>query len=319
MAMARQTKNSDQEFANKIEYDQIQKLYDDETIYLQQDKKWLKLCVLCFGTISPFEVGYHLQCCKTSYVHESCRLQRRGTRSWTVGALNRRAGRLNRRQVPFEGKRCPNCRGSDAVLVRFTDHLQYMEKVLVRCPVKDCSKQLSAVDLLKHYAECADKDSWFTAQQQNSTSTIRGARKRDSRGNVIDLTLDTGAASGSNAEESEETDNVFDIFRGIEEELYGNPLFIAEQNFEDPPVEEHEEEEETVQQNQQNEQNEEEAVHQNEQSLQQLQDMPDVNDRIALMVEHLRHGDDPIYDSEEDNEDERLAYHLQRSDLEVFL
>ena len=93
------------------------------------------------------------------------------------------------------------------MLVRFTDHLQYMEKVQVRCPVKDCSKQQSAVDLLKHYAECADKDSWFTPQQNagaTTASTTQGARKCDARGNMIDLTLDTRVAgSGDNTEEAE--------------------------------------------------------------------------------------------------------------------
>ena len=192
------------------------------------------------------------------------------------------------------------------MLVRFTDHLQYMEKVSVRCPVKDCGKQLSAVDLLKHYAECADRDSWFTVQQ-NARATAT-SRKRDVRGNVIDLTVDTGAAgSGDNGEQAEERDNVFDIFNRIEEGLYGNPLYIAE-----------EAETEAAQQNEQNEQNEEETVQRNEQNPQQVEEMQDVNDRIMWMVEHLRYGDDPVYDSEEDNEDERLAYHLQQRDLDFF-
>ena len=104
--------------------------------------------------------------------------------------------------------------------------------------IRDCSKQLSTADLQKHYAECADKDSWFTMQQNagaTTASTIQGARKCDARGNMIDLTLDTRvASSGDNAEQAEKTDNVFDIFNRIEEGLYGNPLYIAEQNFGKP-------------------------------------------------------------------------------------
>ena len=145
-----------QAFADQLDYDAVQSLYDNESMYTPAGKELLKKCLICFGIINPFDVGYHLQCCKTAYIHDVCHRRRNRTRRGkTVGATNRGTKRLYRRLAKVDdGQRCPHCRKPNAMLVKFTDHMQYMDRVKVNCPVDNCNKLMTSVELLQHYSQC---------------------------------------------------------------------------------------------------------------------------------------------------------------------
>ena len=168
-----------QEYADKLYYKDVQELYDNRDIYEENDKKWLKQCVLCLGIINPFEVGYHLQCCKTAFVHETCRLgPRRNVRHQTVGQVNRKAGTKSshRRLLISKNGTCPMCRKPNSILVKFTDHLQYMALVNVKCPIANCEKNMSSAEFLQHYAKCAERtrlgcaDNWRRAVEDGRST-----------------------------------------------------------------------------------------------------------------------------------------------------
>ena len=285
-----------QAYADQLDYDAVQSLYDDESMYTPAGKELLKKCLICFGIINPFDVGYHLECCKTAYIHDVCHRRRKKIqRGMTVGAANRGTKRLYRRKAKVDdGQRCPHCRKPNAMLVKFTDHMQYMDRVKVNCPVEKCNKLMTSVDLLQHYSECKDEEDWPHPTLENmSTTTTR------------EVSQCPWVTSSSSPERSNELQQL------IEE--IGLPSFDDENGNEGDSVEEvvvDVEDESAVENGQSTNDNPFEGllpaqIHELSMSL---------DDRIMYLMDLCQNGHDPIFDDDID-ESEMLAWNFQQQEF----
>lgn len=270
-----------QEFANTLHFKAVQRLYDKDEIYKDNEKKWLKRCVFCLAVINPFEVGYHLQCCKTAYMHETCRIGlMRLSRHQNLGTISRRAGKnLFRRKLNINNEhRCPMCRKSNAVIVKFTDHQQYMDHITVKCPVPNCERLMTSVDLLKHYSTCAE-DPWTcsdddgrtdnNAQRPNEPNETPDEEERQPYPDmeIVDLTHEL--TEEENAATDSEDEEVAPVQHEDEERVQA---VQHELEYQDHSAE-------------------------------------SLDDRLMRIIHLCRDGNDPVFD---DDDDERLAFDIQR-------
>ena len=143
------------EFVKQMSTARITDFYNDEEMYIETDRKWVKSCVICKGILDPFHAVWRFQCCTTAYLHEGCRIKRDCGQETTIGAVNERAGHdleghpLDSSTVKSE--QCWACRRDEPKLFRVTDHFQYSANLACKCPF--CSREMAATDLLQHVIE----------------------------------------------------------------------------------------------------------------------------------------------------------------------
>jgi hypothetical protein len=129
---------------------------------------------------------------------------------------------------------------------------------------------MTAVELLQHYAECADKDEWPVADWRRN----EGRRIENVLNDVVDLTL-------------EELPLPFIVDNAVNAELDGEDLVF------DEPI---------------------------DNSVTGLlpEQIEDLDERIIRLMDICRYGNDPIFDSDNDEDEDslRLAWQLQQEQFD---